>query len=153
MAPAGDDSTGRGFQPLHSRAATQEGTTIMTDQLIPGDLLHRAKVIGGLRQLADWLDAHPGVPVCPFGWDLSIYPQHEDDAARAAEVDRIAAILGVDVTDQTPKGGHYIASRTFGLITYEAVHIPRRRRDSCAALMSYSGCFDPADPGPAEVAP
>jgi hypothetical protein len=47
----------------------------MTDQLIPGDLLHRAKVISGLRQLADWLDAHPDVPVCPFGWDLSIYPQ------------------------------------------------------------------------------
>ena len=125
----------------------------MTDQTIPGDLLHRAKVISGLRQLADWLDAHPGVPVCPFGWDLSTYPQHADDANRAAEVDRIAAILGVTVTDQTGQGGHYIAARSFGLITYEAVYIPRRRRDACNALMSYSGCFDPADPGRTEVAP
>jgi hypothetical protein len=125
----------------------------MTDQTIPGDLLHRAKVISGLRQLADWLDAHPGVPVSPYGWDLSIYPQHDDDTARAAEVDRIAAILGVTVTDQTPTGGHYTAARSFGLITYEAVYIPRRRRDACAALMSYSGCFDPADPGRGEVAP
>jgi hypothetical protein len=125
----------------------------MTDQLIPGDLLYRAKVISGLRQLADWLDAHPGVPVCPYGWDLSIYPQHDDDAARAAEIDRIAAILGVTVTDQTSQGGHYTAARTFGLITYEAVHIPRRSRDACKALMSYSGCFDPADPGRTEVAP
>jgi hypothetical protein len=125
----------------------------MTDHTIPSDLLHRAKVIGGLRQLADWLDAHPGVPVSPYGWDLSIYPQHDDDAARAAEVDRIAAILGVTVTDQTPNGGHYTASRTFGLITYEAVHVPRRRRTAHAALMSYSGSFDPADPGRAEVAP
>ena len=125
----------------------------MTDQLIPGDLLHRAKVIGGLRQLADWLDAHPGVPVSPYGWDLSIYPQHDDDADRAAEVDRIAAILGVDVTDQTDQDGHYTAARTFGLITYEAVHIPRRRRAAHAAFMSYSGCFDPADPGRTEVAP
>ena len=124
----------------------------MTDQLIPGDLLYRAKVIGGLRQLADYLDAHPGVPVCPFGWDLSIYPQYADDADRAAEVDRIAAILGVDVTDQTGQGGHYIASRSFGLITYEAVHIPRRHRDASKALMSYSGCVEPADAGPAEVA-
>jgi hypothetical protein len=122
----------------------------MTDQLIPGDLLHRAKVIGGLRQLADWLDAHPGVPVCPFGWDLSIYPQHDDDEDRAAEVDRIAAVLGVDVTDQTGQGGHYIAARSFGLITYEAVYIPRRRRDACAALMSYHDCVDP---DAAEMAP
>jgi hypothetical protein len=30
----------------------------MTDQLIPSDLLHRAKVINGLR------------PVAPFGWDV-----------------------------------------------------------------------------------
>jgi hypothetical protein len=122
----------------------------MTDQTIPGDLLHRAKVTSGLRQLADWLDAHPDVPVSPYGWDLSIYPQHDDDAARAAEVDRIATILGVTVTDQTSQGGHYTAARTFGLITYEAVHIPRRQRDACKALMSYSGCFDPAR---AEVAP
>jgi hypothetical protein len=125
----------------------------MTDQLIPGDLLHRAKVISGLRQLADWLDAHADVPVCPFGWDLSIYPQFADDADRAAEVDRIAAILGVEVTDQTGEGGHYIAARSFGLITYEAVYVPRRRRDACNALMSYSGCVTPADPDPAEVAP
>jgi hypothetical protein len=125
----------------------------MTDQTIPGDLLYRAKVIGGLRQLADWLDAHPGVPVCPFGWDLSIYPQFADDADRAAEVDRIADILGVDVDDQTGQGGHYTAARSFGLITYEAVYIPRRRRAAHAALMSYSGCFDPAGPGRAEVAP
>jgi hypothetical protein len=125
----------------------------MTDQTIPGDLLYRAKVIGGLRQLADWLDGHPGVPVCPFGWDLSIYPQFADDADRAAEVDRIAAILGVDVDDQTGQGGHYIASRSFGLITYEAVYIPRARRAASAALMSYHDCVNPADPDPAEVAP
>jgi hypothetical protein len=125
----------------------------MTDQIIPGDLLHRAKVIGGLRQLADWLDAHPDVPVCPFGWDLSIYPQHADDADRAAEVDRIAAILGVDVTDETQRGGHYIASRSFGLITYEAVYIPRARRAASAALMSYHDCVTPDDSRPAEVAP
>jgi hypothetical protein len=122
----------------------------MTDQMIPGDLLHRTKVIGGLRQLADWLDAHPDVPVSPFGWDLSIYPQFAEDADRAAEVDRIAAILGVDVTDQTGDGGHYIASRAFGLITYEAVHIPRARRAASAALMSYRDCVTPG-PGPAGV--
>jgi hypothetical protein len=123
----------------------------MTDQLIPSDLLHRTKVIRGLRQLAAYLDTHPGVPVCPFGWDLSVYPQHADDADRAAEVDRIAALLGVTVTDKTPEGGHYTAARNFGLITYEAVHVPRRRRDAHAALMSYQGCIQPTTPACAEV--
>ena len=123
----------------------------MTDQMIPGDLLHRGKVISGLRQLADWLDAHPGVPVCPYGWDLSIYPRG-DDAARIAEVNRIAAILGADITDETRQGGHYIAARSFGLITYEAVHIPQSYRDTHNALMSYRGCVEPAASGPAEVA-
>ena len=41
----------------------------MTDQLIPDDLLTRTKVITGLRQLADFLEAHPGVPVGRYGWD------------------------------------------------------------------------------------
>jgi hypothetical protein len=32
MAPAGDDSTGRGFPPFPLPSSTQEGTTIMTEQ-------------------------------------------------------------------------------------------------------------------------
>lgn len=123
----------------------------MTDPLIPGDLLHRSKVTGGLRQLADWLDAHPDVPVCPYGWDLHIYPHLADEAAGRAEVDRIAAMLGVHVTDETQDGGHYRAIRSFGLITYEAVHIPQRYRDTYEALMSYQGCVTPAGSTHAEV--
>jgi hypothetical protein len=100
----------------------------MTDQLIPADLLTRTKVITGLRQLADYLEDHPGVPVTRLGWDLNIYPDRGDgDGAARAEVDRIAAILGVPVTDETPRGGHYLACRAFGLISYAAVHIPPGR--------------------------
>ena len=103
----------------------------MTDQLIPGDLLTRAKVITGLRQLADYLDTHPGVPVDTYGWDLNIYTDRDDsDTAAQAEVDQIAAVLGAQVTDNTGRGGHYIAARTFGLITYRAVHIPEARMAS-----------------------
>src|SRR5487761_1790527 len=91
---------------------------IMTDQLIPGDLLHRAKVINGLRQLADCLDNHPDLPVASFGWEVNVYPHQDDPAASRTEVDRIAATLGTDVTDDTGQGGHYRAGRSFGLISY-----------------------------------
>lgn len=118
----------------------------MTDQLIPGDLLYRSKVIAGLRQLADYLHDHPAVPVAPFGWDVLAHAKADSEQAERAEVDRIAAILGVPVTDDTAEGGHYRAIRSFGLITYEAVHIPKRCMEVYDALMSYRHCVTPADP-------
>lgn len=117
----------------------------MTDQLIPDDLLTRTKVITGLRQLADFLEAHPGVPVGRYGWDLNIYPDRgQDDTAARAEVDRIAAILSVTPTDETGRGGHYLATRAFGLISYAAVHVPERRMAEHYALMSYRHCVTSA---------
>jgi len=115
----------------------------MTDQLIPGDLLHRSKVIGGLLQLADWLDAHPDAPVAPFGWEVNVYPDRDDETAARAAVDKIAALLGRDVTDDTADSGHYRVARRFGLITYGAVSIPERRMATHRALMSYRDCVNP----------
>jgi len=105
----------------------------------------RAQVITGLRQLADYLDSHSDVPVSEFGWDLLICAREETDAAGMAEVDRIAAVLGVQVSDCTADGGHYMAIKTFGRITYEAVYIPTRRRAAHRALMSYADCFGTDD--------
>jgi hypothetical protein len=119
----------------------------MTDQIrrvIPGDLIERAQVIAGLRQLAAYLDQHPDVPVCPFGWDLNVYPRQATEAQNRAEVDRIAAILAVTATDQTSTGGHYTAARTFGRITYQATYIPDRRMAAHDAWMSYRDCVQPA---------
>ena len=124
----------------------------MTEHVIPGDLLARAKIIAGLRQLADYLDTHPLVPVCIFGWDLTVYSiRAATEAGRRAEVDRIAALLGVPVTDQTRHGGHYTASRSFGLITYNAICVPDQRRAAHEALMTYADCITP-DPLPKAVA-
>jgi hypothetical protein len=141
MAPAGASPPAGALIHL-SPSLTQEGTPpIMTDQLIPDDLLTRAKVIDGLRQLADYLADHPDVPVTRYGWDLNIYADSDDgDAAATAEVDRIAAILGVTPADDTTRGGHYIATRCFGLISYRAVHVPERRMAEHHALMSYRDC-------------
>jgi hypothetical protein len=118
----------------------------MTDQIIPADLLTRGKVLTGLRQLADWLEAHPDIPAARWGWDLHVCvddPRARDEATGRAEVDRIAAVLGVSVDDRTARGGHYTASRTFGLITYQVAHISERHMADYAALMSYSGSVLP----------
>jgi len=116
----------------------------MTTPVIPGDLIARTQVIGGLRQLADWLDAHPDVPVSPFGWDVHVYPSYSaSEAERRAEVDRIAAILGVPVRDDTADAGHYTATRVFGRVAYEAVCVPDQRRAAHRALMSYDGAITP----------
>jgi hypothetical protein len=115
----------------------------MTDQLIPGDLTTRTKVITGLRQLADYLDTHPDLPVARYGWDCHVYTDQTSDTDARAEVDTIAAVLGVNVDDRTSQRGHYTAARTFGLVTYEAVHVPAQRMADHNALMSYSGCVQP----------
>ena len=65
------------------------------------------------------------------------------DATERAEIDRIAAALGETVSDETGRGGHYTVSKTFGRITYTAIHIPAERRTAHAALMSYAPAFHP----------
>jgi hypothetical protein len=117
----------------------------MTSRIIPGDLLHRTKVIDGLRQAADFLAAHPDLPVAPCGWDLNIYTGHRDgEAAARAQIDRIATVLGAPVQDQAGQGGHCTVQRSFGLVCYRAVFIPGRAMAEHDALMSYRGAITPA---------
>lgn len=117
----------------------------MTTQLIPADLLARTQTITGLRQLADYLDQHPDIPVAPYGWSLLTFARHDDDAARQAEVDQVADILGAQVHDDTANGGHYTAARTFGRITYEFIHVTARSRALHRAHMSYADAVTPDD--------
>ncbi|MCO5967925.1 hypothetical protein [Actinoallomurus soli] len=116
----------------------------MTAQpIVPGDLFARHQTIKGLRALADFLEANPGVPVNPYGWDVSYYARGTDEH-QATEVDRIAALLDALPVDERDDGGHYTVTKTFGRITYTAVHIPARRREAHEALMSYAPVFEAA---------
>jgi hypothetical protein len=110
----------------------------------------RAEIIDGLRQVADYLDTHPGAPVAPYGWDLMDFPPRGTDAEGRAAVDQVAAVLGVTPHDDT-EGGHYTAARTFGRIRYRYVHISARRRASYEAWSTYDGAVTP-DPGTTEAA-
>jgi hypothetical protein len=105
--------------------------------VVPGDLFARHQIITGLRALADFLETNPAVPVPEYGRDFDVFPRACDDNSSAALVDRVAALLGVQVDDRRPFGGHYTASRSFGRITYCIRHIPDRNRREHDAHMSY----------------
>jgi hypothetical protein len=107
----------------------------------------RTQLITGLRQLADYLDTHPAIPVTGYGWDLHNFTTREgSDQAGRAEVDHVADLLGREVCDNTADGGHYTAARAFGPVTYEFIHIPATRRAQFDAWHSYSGAITPDNP-------
>ena len=84
----------------------------------------RTRLIAGLRDLADFLDRNPGVPV-PRGTDLLVFPPQGSDAEMFADIDVIAGQIGVTASDVGSPAGHYSAVRCFGPVQYRAVAIPR----------------------------
>lgn len=116
---------------------THTDATGQPSSVVPGDLFARHQTITGLRALADFLEANPAVPIKEYGGDYNVYTRTGDDAAAVAAVDQVAALLNTEVTDDRPRDGHYIASKTFGRITYQIVHIPARQMDEHHAHNSY----------------
>jgi hypothetical protein len=116
----------------------------MPDPIIAGGPSARARVINGLREAAGYFDRHPAVPVSEHGWTLLSFPVRDSDDAGRAAVDEVAATLGVSARDDTADGGHYRAVKSFGLITYEFVHVSSGYQAACDAIMSYSGSVTPA---------
>ena len=85
------------------------------------DPTERAALISGLRNLADYLESTPEVPA-PIYSDVLTFPPHGDWSEMRAEIDAIAARLGVTACETW--GSHYVASRHFGPVEYRAVAIP-----------------------------
>lgn len=81
------------------------------------DTTHRQDMIAGLRELADWLEDNPLVPVQrATEVVLQVGPElYAGDGI--AEVDRIAALIGMPVE----AGRHYAVRRRFGPVRYQAV--------------------------------
>ena len=82
----------------------------------------RQAFITGLRDLADYLDRNPAIPVPKTGETITVHASPADDGGRA-QVDHIAALLDADLRDETARGGHYWAVRNFGPIGYEIAAI------------------------------
>jgi hypothetical protein len=91
------------------------------------DQERRPRVIRGLRELAALLESCLDIPA-PYALDVLVFPPDGTDADICAEVDRIAALLGVAVQDATAQRAHYTASKRFGPVSYRAVAIPSRIR-------------------------
>jgi hypothetical protein len=88
---------------------------------------NRAGIIGGLRDLADFLAGNPGVPA-PLSAIVYVFPADGSDADMFAEIDVIAGRIGVTATDAGIPRGHYVAGRDFGPVQYRAVAIPHSAR-------------------------
>jgi hypothetical protein len=94
----------------------------MSDTTSTTDPEARAAFTAGLRALAEFLDAHPGLPVPQFSIcaGLTVYPAGTDTDKRA-EVDRIAGVLQVTTDDFRV----YQAERRFGgPVAYRVVAVP-----------------------------
>ncbi|GGU92204.1 hypothetical protein GCM10010182_04230 [Actinomadura cremea] len=115
--------------------ATHHNT--LSSPIVPGDLFARHQTITGLRALADFLETNPAVPVSEYGQTFYVSTRELDDASAVAAVDQIAALLDVDVCDETDQGGHYTAQKSFGRISYRILHIPRHVSDTYDARDSY----------------
>ncbi len=102
----------------------------------------RADFITGLRDLAAYLEQHPGVPVPAHGAAVTLYAAATDDGGRG-QVAHIAAQLGTAVTDDTPNGGHLTTTRMFGPVSYGVVSIPATVMAAHHARDSYYGCVTP----------
>lgn len=100
-------------------------------------LEERNSLIAGLRDLSDFLEGNPEVPV-PRWADVLVFPPERTDQEMKAEIDRIAALIGAGVNDHSGDDGHYAASRKFGPVQYEAVGISADWRARRAARMSYT---------------
>ena len=89
----------------------------------------RVRLIAGLRDLANFLDQNPDVPV-PWRADVLVFPTEASDAEMFAEIDTIAELIGSTASDADSPRGHYSAVRNFGPMHYRAVAIPHSARDN-----------------------
>lgn len=116
----------------------------MTDQ-------HRRALITGLRDLADFLEANPAIPLPHGPVRVTYVPERAADAEMCAEIDRIATLLKAPIDARFLARGHYVTGLDFGPVRYEAVAIFTGTRIRPEAFDSVAGCASPGtgDGGPA----
>ncbi|GAA1105030.1 hypothetical protein [Nocardiopsis composta] len=100
----------------------------------------RARALGDIRALADFLEANPDLPISPYGGlDVVFFPPG-DDEAQAGQVARVSELLG---TLPRREGEHYTVERRIGRAAYRVVAIPAEARARYRALMSYADAVRP----------
>jgi hypothetical protein len=104
-----------------------------TEPTAPAEVDKRAATIAGLREMADWLEANPSVYVDKDSAELSMFAWQSNgrygmsDEEQAAEIRRVAEIIGSDPTEGKPGGPHSRVVKTFsGGVKYELIHVLSR---------------------------
>jgi hypothetical protein len=101
----------------------------------------RSDYTAGLRQLADYLDAHPGVPVPAYGTNILVI-------ASDAEKGGITEILDMSIELAAPFAENdwtYRTVRKFGPITYTGLSHTSAAMAHYYAQTSYDGCVTTDD--------
>ncbi|WP_327590313.1 hypothetical protein OHA25_27365 [Nonomuraea sp. NBC_00507] len=106
----------------------------------------RVDLIDQLRDFADFLENEPGVPVnSKIDIHYSVLANDLEDGsedAKRAEVDRVAAILGVTPALKAD-GEHYTAMRAFGPVEYHVTAITEEHMTKIQASDTYYGQVTP----------
>lgn len=79
----------------------------------------RTALIQGLRDLADYLESSPEIPVVSHA-TVYAFPADGPCTEMRAEIDSIASRLGIQARES---GSQYTAARDFGPVEYRAVAI------------------------------
>lgn len=102
----------------------------------------RQAFITALRDLADYLDRHPAVPVPRYGTEIQLCASSADDGG-CAQVNHFARHTGATIDNRLAHSGHYEAVRSFGPVGYRIIAISDARMARYYAETSYSGCVAP----------
>jgi hypothetical protein len=102
---------------------------------------YRKAYTDGLRQLADYLDANPGLPVPAEGTEILLIASDAEDGGISQILD---LSLGL-AASFAESNGFYRTARTFGPLTYKGVSQTRAQLAQFRAYNSYYGCVTPDD--------
>jgi hypothetical protein len=102
----------------------------------------RGQYTASLRDLADFLDAHPDLPVPMYGTTITVNADGADDGGKT-QVDAAAEQLGTPIHDDIEDSGHYSTIRAFGRIGYDVVAISDASFARYLAHGSYYDCVAP----------
>jgi hypothetical protein len=106
------------------------------------DPAYRQAFITGLRDLADYLDQHPAIPVPRYGAEIHLTAASTDDGG-CAQVAQFARQLGITPPASISSSGHYEAVRRFGPVGYRMIAISDAAMARHYAADSYYGCVTP----------
>ena len=105
--------------------------TTLTDRPATSSGLN-ARIVGGLRELADWIEANPDLPLPSYVEATYCIPA-DDDPSGEDEAYRISGLTGTRVTGED---GTAQAGVSFGPVSYTARYISRGRMAEWDAHMA-----------------